>query len=280
MRSVVDTLKKLNALPVSAAILDPSGIIVAVNDAWKSFGRRNGLRIPNSGIGSNYLQYCGSGKAKSSALARDLKAMLAGKLDLLTLVYPCDSPSEKRWFSLVGVPLSPGKQSGVALLHVNLTDALPVSIGVDAMRNPERIRQRSRANAETLSSAIERSVSESLTSQLDIMVSGPHSRSRKENASADSDRSLPHAGLSKRQMQVLRLLGEGKSNKEIAEALFRSPNTIKLHVSAILRQLKLKTRTQAALLASDLYQRRSIDLAVPSSKQARDASENLLPARK
>ena len=66
--------------------------------------------------------------------------------------------------------------------------------------------------------------------------------------------------LSKRQMEVLRLLGEGKTNKEIAKALFRSPHTIKLHVSAILQQLKLKSRTQAALLASKIYKQ---DLADP-----------------
>jgi DNA-binding CsgD family transcriptional regulator len=68
--------------------------------------------------------------------------------------------------------------------------------------------------------------------------------------------------LSKRHMEVLRLLGEGKTNKEIAKALSRSPNTIKLHVSAILRLLKLKSRTQAALFASRVYKENegSIDL--------------------
>jgi DNA-binding CsgD family transcriptional regulator len=59
--------------------------------------------------------------------------------------------------------------------------------------------------------------------------------------------------LSKRHMEVLRFLGEGKTNKDIAKVLCRSPNTIKLHVSAILRLLKLKSRTQAALFASSVY---------------------------
>jgi len=68
--------------------------------------------------------------------------------------------------------------------------------------------------------------------------------------------------LSKRHMEVLRLLGEGNTNKEIARILCRSPNTIKLHVSAILRLLKLKSRTQAALFASKVY-KGSIDF--PSS---------------
>ena len=63
------------------------------------------------------------------------------------------------------------------------------------------------------------------------------------------------AGLSKRQLEILHLLGEGKTNAEIAAAVFRSPHTIKLHVSAILKQLNVKSRTQAALIASSLPRR-------------------------
>ncbi len=69
---------------------------------------------------------------------------------------------------------------------------------------------------------------------------------------AEFNETIARARLSKRQMEVLRLLGKGKTNREIADALFRSPHTIKLHVSAILKQLNLKSRTQAALLASKL----------------------------
>jgi hypothetical protein len=105
-------------------IIDASGMIVAVNDTWKEFGRRNGLSIPNAGVGVNYLQYCAG-----SEFTRELRGLLAGRLDLLTLVYPCHSLGEKRWFSLIGVPLSPAKPAGVALLHVNLTGMLPPQIG-------------------------------------------------------------------------------------------------------------------------------------------------------
>ncbi|OIO85856.1 MAG: hypothetical protein AUK32_06555 [Candidatus Aquicultor secundus] len=51
--------------------------------------------------------------------------------------------------------------------------------------------------------------------------------------------------LSKREMDVLRLISEGKSNKEIAEALFLSKSTIKTHVSSILKKLNLKSRSEA-----------------------------------
>jgi len=58
------------------------------------------------------------------------------------------------------------------------------------------------------------------------------------------------AGLSKRQLEILGLLAEGKTNAEIAAALCRSPSTIKIHVSAILRHFNVRSRTEAALVAS------------------------------
>lgn len=57
-------------------------------------------------------------------------------------------------------------------------------------------------------------------------------------------------GLTSRQMEVLKFLAEGKTNAEIARLMRLSPNTIKLHVSAVLRCLNVGTRTQAAILAS------------------------------
>jgi DNA-binding NarL/FixJ family response regulator len=57
------------------------------------------------------------------------------------------------------------------------------------------------------------------------------------------------------QLSVFWLLGAGKSNKQIADALGRSPHTIKLHVSMILRKLKLHRRAEAAVLAATIAKR-------------------------
>ena len=258
MKAAIEAFEAVKALPVSAAIFDASGTIVAVNDTWKAFGRRNRLRIPNSGVSSNYLQFCGTGELHSSRFVRDLRELLAGRVDLLTFIYPCHSVSEQRWFCLIGLPLSLDKPAGVALLHVNLTDMLPVPIGPLPTLKTDRGGQTCRTTRfDTISGAIERSISKTLSSQLNAMLigTGRSSVQEKKPAHREAEQILAHARLSKRQMQVLHLLGKGKTNQEIADLLFRSPNTIKLHVSVILQRLKLKSRTQAALLASRLNKR-------------------------
>jgi DNA-binding NarL/FixJ family response regulator len=55
--------------------------------------------------------------------------------------------------------------------------------------------------------------------------------------------------LTARELEVLRLLAEGRANKEIAAALSLSERTARTHVSSILSKLGLNSRTQAALWA-------------------------------
>jgi len=55
--------------------------------------------------------------------------------------------------------------------------------------------------------------------------------------------------LTDREVEVLRMLAEGKANKEIAAGLFISETTVKTHVSNILLKLGVPSRTQAALYA-------------------------------
>jgi len=59
---------------------------------------------------------------------------------------------------------------------------------------------------------------------------------------------LQQAKLTKRQKGVLRLIAEGQSNRDIATILKLSEGTVKVHVTAILKTLDVKNRTQAMLL--------------------------------
>lgn len=248
MTGEIATFEQLKALPASVAILDRSGMIVAVNDAWKSFGQRNGLRVPQSAIGTNYLHFCAPEDPRTRRLVQQLKALLAGRLDLLTLIYPCHSPARKRWFSLIGLPLALDKPAGVALLHVNLTGMLP------HQARARRALAQTKTDLDAISGAVERTVSDALAGQLDIMFAGAREAPAREQAPPPDDEKMKRAlaSLSQRQLEVLRLLGQGRSNKEMARALLLSPNTVKLHVSAILKRLNLRSRTHAALLSSRL----------------------------
>ncbi len=58
--------------------------------------------------------------------------------------------------------------------------------------------------------------------------------------------------LTERETDVLRLLAQGKANKEIAAALYIGENTVKTHVSSILVKLGVQSRTQAALYARQI----------------------------
>jgi NarL family two-component system response regulator LiaR len=62
------------------------------------------------------------------------------------------------------------------------------------------------------------------------------------------ERAAP-AGLTERELEVLRLIARGMSNKQIAHELVVSEKTVKTHVSNILAKLHLADRTQAALYA-------------------------------
>ncbi|WP_369034203.1 MULTISPECIES: response regulator [Streptomyces] len=62
----------------------------------------------------------------------------------------------------------------------------------------------------------------------------------------------PAVSLSPRETDILRLLAQGHTNREIAARLYVSEGTVKNHVSRILTRLALRDRTQAALRARDL----------------------------
>jgi DNA-binding CsgD family transcriptional regulator/tetratricopeptide (TPR) repeat protein len=72
-----------------------------------------------------------------------------------------------------------------------------------------------------------------------------------ESASTSHLQSAPdsHFGLSRRELEVLRHLAEGKTDREIAVSLFTSPRTVNTQVTSIYGKLGVHSRTEAALAA-------------------------------
>lgn len=59
----------------------------------------------------------------------------------------------------------------------------------------------------------------------------------------------PAASLTRRELEVLRLVARGMSNRHIAKELFISENTVKNHIRNILEKLQMKSRVEAAMYA-------------------------------
>ena len=67
-----------------------------------------------------------------------------------------------------------------------------------------------------------------------------------------NDRAQASLGITEREREVLQLLADGRSNKEIAARLELSPNTVKTHVARLFEKLQVARRTEAIQLAREL----------------------------
>jgi DNA-binding NarL/FixJ family response regulator len=74
--------------------------------------------------------------------------------------------------------------------------------------------------------------------------------SRSENAHGEGKSLAQRFGLTAGQARVLELLAEGRSNRQIGELLGLTEGTVKIHVSAIMKAMRVNNRSEAALLAS------------------------------
>lgn len=126
---------------------------------------------------------------------------------------------------------------------------------VSASEEPQTVRKALDAGAHgyICKSAGSASMMEGIRSVLegDTFVS-PHIIVPDAPTAAEMDGERLQTLLTPRQRDVLGMLRQGKSNKEIARDLNLAEITVKLHVTAILRSLGCENRTQAAILAAKM----------------------------
>jgi PAS domain S-box-containing protein len=116
----------LNALPAHIALVDLHGVIVSTNQAWRKFATANALQGPTFGLGQNYLDVCeravGECSEEAHKAAAGIRAVLNGETNEFQLEYPCDSPTEKRWYQLVVTPMGNKVPEGAVVMHLNITE--------------------------------------------------------------------------------------------------------------------------------------------------------------
>ena len=115
----------LDCLPISFALLDRTGVIVAVNERWCRFGCENGSPDAKGFLGANYLEICnaarGAERPEAAKAAEGIRAVLADEASEFSLNYACHSPEEKRWFQLHVSPLVHEGKRFAAIGHQNIT---------------------------------------------------------------------------------------------------------------------------------------------------------------
>jgi diguanylate cyclase (GGDEF)-like protein/PAS domain S-box-containing protein len=116
----------LNALPAYIAVLDAAGRVLSTNEMWGRMTAGHALHGPAYGVGNNYLDACdaliGPGSIEAHRAAEGIRSVLAGTRTTFTMEYPCDLPTERRWFLLTTTPLAFERPRGVVIMHVDITD--------------------------------------------------------------------------------------------------------------------------------------------------------------
>jgi signal transduction histidine kinase len=116
----------LDSLSAHIAILDGSGEIIAVNDAWRAFAEANGDDPENVFEGANYLRVCesatGPNSEEAAAFAEGIKSVLSGRRESFEMEYPCHSPTERRWFIARVTPFFCNEKPWAVVAHENITE--------------------------------------------------------------------------------------------------------------------------------------------------------------
>ncbi len=125
--SLASVQRRIDGLPAHAAVLDEQGAILAVNDAWRSFARRNGLRDADAGVGTSYVRVCeahGARDTEGPAVARAIRRILLGAEEPYRRAYSCHGAGRASWYQVEVASLRHGRRRGALVTHVPVDEAV------------------------------------------------------------------------------------------------------------------------------------------------------------
>jgi PAS domain S-box-containing protein len=128
----------LDSLCSHIAVLDDSGTILAVNQAWRAFAAANGAVVANVVEGAKYLQICaevtGEDAKTAQVFASGIRDVLAGRRGSFELEYPCHAPDHRRWFLGRVTPFQGDGPPRVVVAHLDITARI---LAEEALRRTE-----------------------------------------------------------------------------------------------------------------------------------------------
>ncbi|WP_439621798.1 ATP-binding protein [Gemmata sp.] len=127
----------IDALSSHIAVLDESGVVLAVNDAWRRFADQNDFSGHDYAVGANYLAACepGADGCVDGDMVAGLRGVLSGRTELFEFEYPCHSPTEQRWFVMRATRFKSPGPVRVVVAHEDVTKR---KLAEDALREADR----------------------------------------------------------------------------------------------------------------------------------------------
>jgi len=104
------------------ALIDGNGVIEQVNRVWRDFSCNNGgSHELTQGAGINYFAACEKDDPDGIRAINGIRQVLAGEAQIFRMEYPCDAPTEKRWFLLTAASLESNRQK-LVVTHTDITE--------------------------------------------------------------------------------------------------------------------------------------------------------------
>ena len=115
----------LNSLSAHIAIIDETGAIIEINDAWRRFAEKGGLPKSYEMLGTNYFEICdnttGREVADAVKVAEGIRAVVDGHLDEFLFDYPCHSPTSSHWYYMRAIRMTVPGPVRVVVSHEEIT---------------------------------------------------------------------------------------------------------------------------------------------------------------
>lgn len=124
-RSEAFSKNVINSLSAHIAVIDNSGTIVAMNEAWNRFALENGITtLRKTSINSNYFDACNdataAGDETATVVLEGIQKVMDKQKTSFYHEYPCHSDTDNRWFAMLVMPFD-GEDDLVVVSHQDIS---------------------------------------------------------------------------------------------------------------------------------------------------------------